>query len=219
MIKVPDDLAKSKERLNEVVASILASHVRIEVPDCAVIEVPDGMLTSFKGPVPAGDYFGSLYALDRVPLARDVALCELEAALYPLLAFDLMILNPDRKPGDVLRMTGDDRLANGIMAIDHGNAFGGSAWTMAELDRHDATSETIAPGLSTWIFRDLHDTDAARVAAAVVTRAASGFEKALDKAAQFVDIDADDRAAIERFLKTRIQSLEGLAVAQIARNG
>jgi hypothetical protein len=212
VLKVPHDPIGSKERLNELVASAVAEAVGIKVPESAVIEVKNGILTTYRGLVPAGEYFGSLFLPDYHALPDDGSRnAEFADELYPLLAFDLLIYNPDRKPGDILV---EQRATIDLTAIDNGNAFTGSHWTSAHVDRNRTG---IIDGPATWVFRDLRDEAAARAAARSLTSRASNLSVAVDRVAALVEIDRDERETIERFMEARVIDLEALAARQVGR--
>lgn len=129
---------------------------------CAVVAVSSAFLEHFPAARadlgPPGQYFGSLVVPNhhRFPDGFDLVdeLPHYAAGeVYRLLAFDEWIGNPDRKAGDVLRITlSTQPLRYRLVAIDHANAFTGGNWTIENLAAADTVIAcrkldlSVAPG-------------------------------------------------------------------------
>jgi hypothetical protein len=114
---------------DELLGVVVADLAGIPTAPFALVEVPADLLA-----VESGEYFGSYILGDHTPLdpsyvspgLSDEALDE----LCYLMAFDLLIVNNDRKFPDILR-----RGSEQLIPVDHGNALSGANWTAEHLGK------------------------------------------------------------------------------------
>ncbi|MBV8369951.1 MAG: hypothetical protein JO036_13640 [Candidatus Eremiobacteraeota bacterium] len=135
------------------------------------------------------------------------------ATVYLLFAFDELLRNPDRKPGDILTMARGGRPRR-FLAIDHGNAFTGSHWDSAHLLR---SSQGNATDDSRWVFRGLNDKSLAAVAADRIVHAAADVREAVNEAAAASGLADVDRASAHAFLEIRRDAMVSLTLAAVAK--
>jgi len=199
---------------NELLGVVLAETVSIRVAPSAFIEVAPNLLRDREGRfIESGEYFGCQVLTDYCELdasyvtnkVSDDALAE----LYFLLAFDLLILNTDRKFGDVLR-----RDSEPLLVVDHGNALSGANWTAQSLaERHDSGIDVNDRRL---ISCSLTDENRARCAARRLAAAvADDLLVALASICSYQPLCDAEYKAVANILGHRLESLERLAVDQV----
>lgn len=213
--------------LNEVLGVTLAGLLDLNPAPSALIDVAEHVQPSdnLNGYVEPGTYFGSQWLDDYVELDEGHISANAPAPffrkLYELLAFDLLVLNGDRKYRDLLYLRGSDPHSRDLVIVDHGNVLCGANWSEQHLDANHST--TLAPGQSGWAYRHLTDTKSARVAARQI---ANGLAPQLYATLEIVfDAQADaeahekisnhEREAVARVLAARISQAEALAEQQV----
>jgi hypothetical protein len=213
--------------LNEVLGVTLAGLVGLNPAPSALIDVTENIrpLDNLNAYAEPGTYFGSQWLDDYVELDKGHlnanAPAQFVHKLYELLAFDLLVLNGDRKFRDLLYLRGSDPHSRDLVIVDHGNALCGANWTEKHLDANHSTP--LAPGQSGWAYRYLTDTKSARIAARQI---ANALEPKLYATLDMVfDAQADsephekisdqEREAVARVLAARISQAEALAERQI----
>src|SRR5208283_147640 len=88
----------SREFFNELLSCALARRLGIPVPGCAIVEIHEDTVEGFA----RGRYFGSRLMPGHSPLPPGSSfVCRMDSydptAVYSLLAFDVLLLNSDRK--------------------------------------------------------------------------------------------------------------------------
>jgi hypothetical protein len=213
--------------LNEVLGVTLAGLLDLTPAPSALIDVAEHIhpRDNLNGYAEPGTYFGSQWLDDYVELDEGHISADAPAPfvhkLYELLAFDLLVLNGDRKFRDLLHLRGSDPHSRDLVIVDHGNALCGANWTEKHLDANHSTP--LAPGQSGWAYRYLTDTKAARIAARQIANALSPKLHAMLDMVFDAQADAEphekisnqEREAVARVLAARISHAEGLAERQI----
>jgi hypothetical protein len=134
---------------------------------------------------------------------------------YRLLAFDVLIENGDRKPGDMLRgPTTGDTVLDGLIAIDFGNALTGGHWSPGHLR---ANHDTPLDPVGDWLFWGHPDHDLGQRIARNIASMRDVFQVAINDVTPHWGLDEEDRAAVADFLFGRSKNLSSLVARAIDR--
>jgi len=212
---------------NELLGVTLAGLLDLNPAPSALIDVPNHLrpIDNLNGYAAPGTYFGSQWLGDYIELDEGHISADAPApfvhTLYALLAFDLFVLNGDRKYRDLLYLRDNDPYCHDLVIVDHGNVLCGADWSAKLLD--DNHSTPLAPGQSGWAYRYLIDKVPARIAARQIAEALAPQLSATLELVLDVQADAEphekirdqERKAVSNVLTARISQPENLAERQI----
>lgn len=207
VLKLPEPNAPRRTTFNELFGGSAAPICGVGNPPFALVEVGEVELHDKEGrPVVPGEYFGSALLREHVKLdPADVATLPAEPP-YDLLAFDLLLLNVDRKFDDVLRRGAD------LVAINHGNVLTGADSINAHLDE---VRNDLLPVDHRLLWVALQDAERA-VAAVQRLRAQLGDQlpTVLECVCGVANVGPAERDAVTALLEYRLGLLDNLAAAQ-----
>lgn len=227
-LKLAEDERHRWVFFNELLGVVLGSAAGLCVAPSALIEISDDitLIDNLGRRLPGGVYFGSCWLDDYAELGESDltkdAPATLQAALLRPFAFDLILMNGDRKHRDLLRLRGAASATGDLMLVDHGNALFGADWTAPELEKKKL--EIFAPGLGSWAYRYVTDSEAAldamhHVADAVRPRLSALLDAVFatrNDAERRVKMTDAERTVVNSALTTRLEQGQGLIERQIA---
>lgn len=208
---------------NELFVAALAEHLKVPVPDAAIVLVPLSVCDQFRkihdhtgdnfiafGSIDASgstvaQVFDELGSLD-TPL-RHIKSSPMLGQLYGL---DTWIANIDRHANNLI-VRGDGQ----VFLIDHGHCFSGPAWSPSDLDANKSYDcrlrEWLTPRLEQF-EKDEAMADVKKVMSAVLTKDMQ--EIVVDCLASNL-YGATDTDAVIGFLEARISHVESLAATAL----
>jgi hypothetical protein len=210
---------------NELLGVMLAAVANLHPAPSALVDVTDvSLIDNCGNPVESGTHFGSRWLVDYGELPDHCADAPaMHDMLYTLLAFDLLIMNGDRKHRDLLSRIGSVVVTNDSIIVDHGNALTGANWTPGNLAKnHAALLDPIGGGVYNRLTAEVAARQAARrIADSIASKLSDVLDLLFQVQAEVQPghpLSDEERCAVVAFLNARTTHLEDLAVRQMQKN-